>query len=247
MDLSNLNYQPVNIASGIPQAFAAGASAVPDLSARVAQLLDRSMAESGQTQRSNYSAQLSAGYRPEGGVPGMQQEGLSFEDALKFGNKAAKEHGPGMNFTIKTKEGHNIAWKGEKTNADEALAEKLTKTEAAIRYKYDEPPPDELQKMYFRNVMLINKAKAYAADNNITIEEAMAQMFGTPQEETPPKSWGARIGEGLNTIGSAVGNLGVPNVMAAGNMAMNAGAGQVTNASNKAALIEEARRRGLIK
>jgi hypothetical protein len=57
MDLSNQAYQPVNIGSGFSEAFGRGAAAVPDLGARVSELLSTAMQQQGGMERTAFEQQ----------------------------------------------------------------------------------------------------------------------------------------------------------------------------------------------
>ena len=201
-------YQPVNIAAGFTDAFRSGQGAWSGLSENIGALLRTKMGEQGQDRRtaaslaqSKENAMLAAGYRPTGGTPGYEQEGLSWEDLLKRGAEVKEKFGPGAQFQMKTKEGHILTFKGEKE--DQAAKWVTAMTNAELKSTYggltsEELPPGEYQRMYLRNMMLHSKATELAAEKGITIEQAMQQLYGDdfstkPKDTEKKPSWWAGL------------------------------------------------------
>jgi hypothetical protein len=90
MNMLDQTYQPVNIGQGFSEAFARGASAVPDLGARIAEMFSTSMAQQGAMQRGmiaeqgetarskerNKTTLMAAGMGPEG-------KGMTLAEAME--------------------------------------------------------------------------------------------------------------------------------------------------------------------
>lgn len=230
MDLGNQEYQPTNIASGVPQAFAAGAGAVPDLSARLTQLLTSAMGERGAAQRTMYSEgqqnkrtglTLGLSIDPKTGEP-VAPKGMSFEEALKVGGKAAKEAGGNTSFRIKTSEGHVIDWKGEKISKFD-IVEKATMETEDWAQRQPSPPTEAEKKQHMYEMIQLYMV---AMDNPELLKQAA--------EAPKPSGWGQfaagaanYLGKGISAVGGMLGNA---------SPAFAAGAGIPTRAASDAGM-----------
>ncbi len=244
MDLSNQTYQPVNIGSGMSEAFKAGTSVYSDLASNVRALLQTGMGEEGAMRRQNVSdrnamqrevmgqqgqnmrARISAGYGPTGDAPVMSAEDIANLQKNMAAGTVVKVMGPsGAEYQIT----------GSKyTSAEQLDSRALTMWKEMIKLKKDK-------------------------GETLTDQEA-AQVYwsirkGLEKETLPPPPPDKKPGfmenlwGGIKGVGSGIGNVLGPS------MAFAAGAGSPVQAGTNVAggvsqyqqLMAEAKRRGLVK
>ena len=201
-----------DIGGSIPQAVAAGGGLVPDLSARIEQLMSTAMAQRGENQRAqlNSNTQLqAAGFQPNAATGQMEKP--TPQDAMGKFNDILNQMGQDEDLVMKGPD-WTLTRKGKKEFTDADLL-KIAGSAAAADAKAGNLPDGmnvgALQAQYFANYkkMLIDVKKGPAAagqSSDATSRARSIALSNIPVDNRGPAAGG---------MPPAAGNIGNPNIV----------------------------------